>query len=209
MILPSGFRGAAFGTAAEGDARVDSQARAAFSTAVGISDSWAFVSQVHGATVIEARRPGNLGEADAIFTTRPGLPIAVGTADCVPMVLEGPDVVAVVHAGWRGVVAGVVPAVMAAVTAAGANLERAAIGPGIGGCCFEVGDEVAAHFAPFVAMTTWGTTSVDLAAAVADQLAPLEVWRADACTYTSERLYSYRRNRTTNRQTTVAWLPTA
>jgi YfiH family protein len=208
MIRPGGFRGAAFGTAAEGDARVDFGARAAFSAAVGVTDMWAFVSQVHGATVVEARRPGNLGEADVIFTTRPGLPVAVGTADCVPIILEGPDVVAVVHAGWRGVVAGVVPAAIAAVAATGAHLERAAIGPGIGSCCYEVGGEVAEHFADYLGTTTWGTTSIDLVAAVADQLAPLEVWSADACTYTSERLFSYRRNRTTNRQTTVAWLPT-
>jgi hypothetical protein len=208
MIRPSGFRGAAFGTAAEGDARVDLAARAAFADAVGITNSWAFVAQVHGATVIEARRPGNLGEADAVFTTRPGLPVAVGTADCVPIILEGPDVVAVVHAGWRGVVSGVVPAAIAAVTAAGAHLERAAIGPGIGSCCYEVGDEVAAHFSDYLGETTWGTASIDLVAAVADQLAPLDVWSADACTYTSERLFSYRRNRTTNRQTAVAWLTT-
>lgn len=208
MIQPGGFRGAAFGTAAEGDARVDLAARNAFSDAVGISKSWSFVSQVHGATVIEARRPGNLGEADAIFTTRPGLPVAVGTADCVPIILEGPDVVAVVHAGWRGVVAGIVPAVIAAVAAAGAHLERAAIGPGIGSCCYEVGDEVAAHFSDYLGKTTWGTPSIDLAAAVADQLAPLDVWIAAACTYTSEQLFSYRRNRTTKRQTAVAWLPT-
>ena len=116
MILPGGFRGAAFGTAAEGDARVDLEARAAFAAAVDVTEAWAFVSQVHGATVIEARRPGNLGEADAIFTTRPGLPVAVGTADCVPIILEGPDVAAVVHAGWRGVVAGVVPAAIAIKT---------------------------------------------------------------------------------------------
>jgi YfiH family protein len=209
MIRPAAFRGAVFGTAAEGDARVDNAARAVFSEALGIGDDWAFVSQVHGARVVEARRAGHLGEADAIFTTRPGLPVAVGTADCVPIIMEGPGVVAVVHAGWRGLVAGIVSAAMAAVSAAGGRLEAAAIGPCIGSCCYEVGDEVADHFSGYVRRTTWGTTSIDLAAAVADQLAPLEVWISNDCTYTSERLFSYRRDRTTKRQTSVAWLPTA
>lgn len=208
MIRPGGFRGAAFGTAAEGDGRTDLQARRAMATALGIGQQWASVSQVHGDVVLEARQPGNLGEADGLFTTRPDLPLAVGTADCVPVIIEGPDVVAVIHAGWRGVVAGIVPAGLDAMIAAGTHPERAAIGPGIGGCCFEVGPEVAAQFGRWVGTTTWGTTSIDLVGAITDQLGSLDVWRSESCTFTSERLYSYRRDHTEARQTAVAWLPT-
>ena len=207
MIRPDGFRGAAFGTSSEGDGRVDPVARAAMSATLGICGSWAFVSQVHGARVVEARRSGTMGEADAIFTTRPDLPMAIGTADCVPIIIEGPDVAAVVHAGWRGVVAGVVPAALDAIAGSGAHAERAAIGPAIGSCCYEVGSELADQFGDYVDRTTWGTLSIDLVAAVSDQLAPLELWRADLCTYTTEGLHSFRGNRTTDRQTAVAWLP--
>ena len=98
---------------------------------------------VDGSTVLAVTAPGPAGEADALFTAEPGLPLVVATADCAPIVLEGPDVVAVVHAGWRGAVAGVVPAALEAIAEAGHVIERAAIGPTIGACCYEVGPEVA------------------------------------------------------------------
>src|SRR3990170_3553341 len=98
MIRPPGFRGAAFGTAEHGDGRLDAEARSRVSRRLGIPDDWAFVTQVHGAKVVEALGAGRLWEADAMFTTRPGLPLAVATADCVPVVLEGAGVVALVHA---------------------------------------------------------------------------------------------------------------
>ncbi|NND01221.1 MAG: hypothetical protein HKN91_00400, partial [Acidimicrobiia bacterium] len=101
MIRPPGFRGAAFGEAAEGDLRVDDAVRRVVAGQLGISPEWAFVTQIHSAAVVRATEPGPLGEADAIFTTRHALPIAVATADCVPVILEGDDFAAVVHAGWR------------------------------------------------------------------------------------------------------------
>jgi YfiH family protein len=105
--------------------------------------------QVHGAAVARAaeclegaERPA----ADAVVATTPGVPVGVLTADCVPVLLASGagDAVAAIHAGWRGLAAGVVAAgVEALVTAAGVEAERlvAAIGPHIGPCCYEV-DEV-------------------------------------------------------------------
>ena len=94
MILPGGFRGAAFGTTVEGDARTDETARRSMASELGIADEWASVTQVHGSEVVEAVSSGVLGEADAIFTSVSGLPAAVGYADCVPVIVEGLDVVA-------------------------------------------------------------------------------------------------------------------
>jgi copper oxidase (laccase) domain-containing protein len=160
--------------------------------------------------VIRARRAGDLGEGDAAFTTVPGLPLVVATADCLPVVLEGPGGVGIAHAGWRGVIAGVAPALREAMAAAGVPAVRAAIGPGIGPCCFEVGADVAAQFAPHRVMATlWGTTSVHLGGAVRDQLAGLDVWSADECTMCNRSYRSYRRDRTEERQVGVAWLPSA
>ena len=150
---------------------------------------------------------GNLGDADAIFVRRPGLPIAVATADCVPIIIEAVGAVAVVHAGWRGAAAGVVPAALSALAAAGCQPQRAAIGPAIGPCCYEVGQEVTEQFAGYAAETTWGSPSVDIPSFVAAQLAGLELWRSPECTFTSARLNSWRRDATDRRQVAVAWLP--
>ena len=208
MIRPPGFAGAAFGTIAAGDLRTDEPHRAAVSAELGIPVDWAFVRQVHGAAVVEAGAVGDLGEADAILVRKPGIPIAVATADCVPVIVEADDAAAVIHAGWRGALAGVVPAALAKMRSGGSEPRRAAVGPAIGPCCYEVGTEVADQFASFVAETTWGATSVDIPGYVAHQLAGLEVWMASECTFTSDRMHSWRRNATKQRQVAVAWLPT-
>lgn len=206
MIRPPGFRGAAFGEAAEGDLRIDAAARRRVAGELGISPEWAFVSQVHSAEVVRATEPGSHGEADAIFTTRHALPIAVATADCVPVILEGDGFAAVVHAGWRGASSGVVAKTLDALAGAGLSVSRAAIGPSIGPCCYEVGEEVSTHFVDHVGETTWGAPSVDLAGYLAAELTGIPVWRSQRCTYTDDQLNSYRRNRTKLRQVAVAWL---
>ena len=207
MIRPGGFRGAAFGTVDDGDGRSDNATSRSISRSLGIAEHWAWVSQVHGVDIAEAAEPGNIGSADRIVTSVENLPVAITTADCVPVVLEGRGVAAVVHAGWRGTAAGVVEAMLEALSKRGTPPERAAIGPAIGPCCYEVGPEVAAEFGPHVTRTTWGTTSVDLPGAIAAKLEPLPVWRSGDCTYTSEELYSFRRDRTSRRQVAVGWLP--
>jgi polyphenol oxidase len=99
--------------------------------------------QVHGTHVVRASAPGAaLGDADAVVCDTPGLSIAVVTADCVPILLAAPGarVVAAVHAGWRGLAAGVVESALAALAergARGAELS-AVVGPYIGACCYEV-----------------------------------------------------------------------
>lgn len=207
MIHPPGFAGAVFGTAESGDLRSDGIRREQIAAALGISGDWSFVHQVHGSTILEAHAAGNLGDADAIFVRRPGLPIAVATADCVPIIIEAVGAVAVVHAGWRGAAAGVVPAALSALAAAGCQPQRAAIGPAIGPCCYEVGQEVTEQFAGYAAETTWGSPSVDIPSFVAAQLAGLELWKSPECTFTSARLNSWRRDATDRRQVAVAWLP--
>ncbi|MCP4304610.1 MAG: polyphenol oxidase family protein [bacterium] len=207
MIRPPGFSGAAFGTAASGDFRVDQQRRKDISNDLAIPSDWAFVHQVHGAAVVLATRSGKLGEADAIVTSDPGIPVAIATADCVPVIVEADGAVAVVHAGWRGAAAGIVSAAIAALEQSGHSPRRAAIGPSIGPCCYEVGTEVADLFPGYVGATTWGSVSVDIAGYLHEQLGGLDVWRSSECTYTSDELHSWRRDHTKQRQVTVAWLP--
>jgi YfiH family protein len=101
--------------------------------------------QVHGAVVRRAEGQGEPG--DALWSDTPGEPLLVFTADCLPVALaraNGPrPAIAAVHVGWRGLLAGIVEAAAAAL---GGGRLAAVIGPGIGRCCYEVGDEVAAPF---------------------------------------------------------------
>jgi YfiH family protein len=207
IVRPPGFRGAAFGAASLGDVRTDPRARTALIAAVPVPDSWAHASQVHGSRVIHVTAPGPQGEADALFVDEPGIAVTVATADCVPVVIEAPRAVAVVHAGWRGAVAGVLEETLAALQWAGHVPVRAAIGPSIGSCCYEVGAEVADRFGSHVGTTSWGSISVDIAGYLEERLRDLEVWRSDVCTFEDPGYNSHRRTATRRRQVAVGWLP--
>jgi YfiH family protein len=207
MIRPAGFRGAAFGDAASGNGRDDAEIRSFVSDELGIQRQWAFVRQVHGGMVVAVDKAGLAGSADGLVTDRPGLPLTVATADCMPIIVEGDRSVAILHAGWRGLAAGIVRAGLKAMEALGDTPRRAAIGPSIGPCCYEVGDEVRTAFGDHASRTTFGTPSVDLWSAAETQLSGLDVWRSDICTYTEPAMRSYRRDATTKRQVAVAWLP--
>lgn len=107
--------------------------------------------QTHSADVAAVDGPGLHRQGDALYTRRPGLAVAVVTADCVPVLVEAGEWVAAVHAGWRGLVAGVIPNALdrlAAEEGAGDPATwRSWIGPVNGACCYEVGWEVAEEVA--------------------------------------------------------------
>ncbi|MFF9145339.1 peptidoglycan editing factor PgeF [Streptomyces sp. NPDC014861] len=180
-----------------------------------------WMNQVHGAGVAVVDGPWDGGDAvpavDAIVTTRQGLGLAVLTADCVPVLLADPvaGVVAAAHAGRPGMLAGVVPAAVAAMAGLGAEPGRitARTGPAVCGRCYEVPEamraEVAAVEPDAYAETSWGTPAVDVAAGVRAQLARLgvtDVEDAGVCTLESPDHYSYRRDRTTGRLAGYVWL---
>lgn len=172
-------------------------------------DAWAggsvaFVHQVHGAAVhlaaVTTVDPRPL--ADAVVSAT-GVPVGVLVADCVPVLLADPTarVVGAVHAGRRGVVAGVVPAAVAAMVAAGGREDRvrAVVGPSICGACYEVPeelrDEVAGQVPGAEATTSWGTPALDLRRAVTGQLRDAgvrDVADVGGCTLEDERWFSHR-----------------
>jgi YfiH family protein len=128
-------------------AHVDENRRIACEALGADLDRLALNFQVHSDRVLRAAA-GRRGEhADGLWTDEPGLPILAMSADCLPVALTRMDAdepaVAVLHAGWRGVLAGIVAAGSRAL---GEGTLAAAIGPGIGPCCYEVGEEVAAPF---------------------------------------------------------------
>jgi purine-nucleoside/S-methyl-5'-thioadenosine phosphorylase / adenosine deaminase len=163
--------------------------------------------QVHGAAVVRAGTRGE--EADAIWTDDAGEPVMVVTADCVPMALVrigGRPGVALVHVGWRGLLAGVVAA---AVDALGGRLVAAAIGPGIGPCCYDVGDEVADPVRAAFGAGLVSERRLDLPGAVERALRNagcVRVDRLDECTSCHpERYFSHRRDAgLTGRQGAIA-----
>ncbi len=207
MIRPPGFEGVVFGTADWGDLRRDHRARAAVSAELGVPPEWAYLNQVHGAEVHLVDRGGNHGDGDALVTSHRLVPLMVATADCVPVAVEAEGAVALVHAGWRGAAAGVLPAAVSVLRRNGFTPLRAAIGPAIGPCCYEVGDDVVSLFPGHEATTTWGTTSVDIPGFLAAQLSGIHTWRSEACTFDEPGMRSWRRDHDDKRQVTVAWLP--
>jgi polyphenol oxidase len=104
----------------------------------------AFGHQVHGTRMLEWHEPSSrpLEEADAHATSREGLGLLVLVADCLPVALAGPGRVAMLHCGWRGLAGGIVEQALATFD----EPPAAALGPCIGQCCYEVGDEVLAEF---------------------------------------------------------------
>jgi len=166
----------------------------------------AYLQQVHGAdvVVVDERRLEGWGppRADALVTTERGVTLMVRAADCVPVLLtdDRGSVVGAAHCGRPGLVAGVVPATVAAMRGLGAGDLTAWIGPYVCGRCYEVPaemqEDVAAVEPASRATTSWGTPSVDVGAGVRAQLRRdgVDVVDLSTCTRESSDLYSYRRD---------------
>jgi YfiH family protein len=130
------------------------EARARVEAALAGAGALLLLKQVHGRAVVEAPWEGR-PEADAALSRQPGLLLGIETADCLPVLLVDPTrrVVAAAHAGWRGTAAGVSREAVRALTARGSHPADllAALGPGIGPCCYEVGEEVRLAMGPAAA----------------------------------------------------------
>jgi len=120
-------------------------------TDVVSQDGMARLKQIHSAVVLGAGGAGVAGDGDALVTAQTGVPVSIRTADCYPILLADPRnfAVAAVHAGWRGTLAGIAAEGVRAMVALGARPAsiRAALGPSIGLCCFEVNAALAENFA--------------------------------------------------------------
>ena len=160
--------------------------------------------QVHGTDVKEWDAPpdGDLEKVDGHVTARDDLALLVLVADCLPVALAGGGQVAMVHCGWRGLAGGV----LANAVAGFDEPPTAAVGPGIGSCCYEVGDEVRREFdARFVT-----GSMLDLRAVADDRLRAAgveQIEHVDLCTSCREDLFfSHRRDGgVTGRQGGLVW----
>jgi YfiH family protein len=160
----------------------------------------ATLQQIHSADCVAAEgRYGVLGPGDALLEDRAGSVVAIRTADCMPILLvdERHRAVAAVHAGWRGTVAQIAASAVAAMHGRFGTEPRdlhAAIGPGIGKCCYEVGPEVAAQFGG------QGRAHISLTEANRSQLlsmgvTPERIYASNLCTLClAEEFHSFRRD---------------
>jgi YfiH family protein len=178
-----------------------------------------YMRQVHSAEVRHVTGP--FGEdppgIDAVHTTEKGLALAVLVADCAPVLIADPEarMIGGAHSGRAGTASGVVPALVEAMAAAGADPSRmvALVGPNACGLCYEVSaelrDEVAAAVPAAWSVTRQDTPALDIRAAVAAQLASAgvaDVRHDDRCTMEAPELYSYRRDGRTGRFAGYIWL---
>lgn len=203
----------------EDDAAAVDANRAAVTRLVG--RPIASARQVHGTAVVSIdARPGRAADprqdppdADALVTDRPDVAVAVLAADCLPILVLGHGAVAAAHAGWRGLAAGVVDVAVESVRDAQVADHApmvAVIGPGAGGCCYEVGDEVREAFAEHGDAVRDGRR-IDLKAIAAERLRDAgvaTVHDVGLCTLCAPAgmLFSHRRDGgTTGRQMGIAW----
>jgi YfiH family protein len=188
--------------------------RARVGDAVGLPwGRFAFGRQVHGAAVRRDRGdgpPAQGEEEDGQVTARDDVAPIVFTADCLPVALVAPGAVGMLHGGWRGLAGGIVAEGVAALRELAGDVPvAAALGPSARGCCYEVGEEVHAHFDGHDARVGERNLALDVVAT--DQLRAAgvaEVHDTGLCTMCAgdELFFSHRRDRgVTGRQGGVAW----
>jgi purine-nucleoside/S-methyl-5'-thioadenosine phosphorylase / adenosine deaminase len=191
--------------------------RARLAAALGLppADRWAWMEQVHGADVAVVDAPtATPPVADALVTATPDLPLAVVTADCAPIALACDGAIGVVHAGHRGLLAGVIERAVTALRSLGRGEVRALLGPCIRAPRYEFGardlEPLVASFGSRVeSRTEWGTPAFDITEAVRVALRRAGVDHLDdttTCTSESRDYFSYRRDGVTGRQATIAVL---
>jgi YfiH family protein len=167
--------------------------------------------QVHDAVVARVAGPGPIAEGvDGHATAEARLALLVLTADCLPVALAADDAVAMVHAGWRGLAGGILEeGVRALRDVGGSGPVTAAVGPGAGGCCYEVGDEVRAAFADVPEAHVGRRLDLKEVAAARLRAAGVEIVHdTGLCTMCGDPslFFSHRRDGgVTGRQAGVAW----
>ena len=177
-----------------------------------------WLKQIHGIAVVNAKKSQESTEADAAFSWQQGVVCVVMTADCLPVLFcdRAGTVVAAAHAGWRGLVGGVLESTIHEMAVPAGEL-LAWLGPAIGPSAFEVGDEVRAAFVAddpgavgaFVphAPGKWLADIYELARRRLRRAGVEAIYGGDLCTVSDpDRFFSYRRDGVTGRQATLIWL---
>lgn len=183
-----------------------------------------WLEQVHGVEVLDADEvePGAVAPvADAAVASRAGRVLVIQTADCLPVMLtnRSSTAIGIAHAGWRGLRSGILEATVASLAPKTEDHDWIAwLGPAIGACCFEVGDDVrdafvgidphwGRHFAPTVRPGKWLGDLTGLARRRLGAAGVSSIHSEDACTVCDpRRFFSFRRDRETGRMASLIWL---
>lgn len=171
--------------------------------AAAVAPAW--LRQRHGTDVLRATGPGRTGDGDGLIVSESGVAATVFVADCVPVLIAAGDSVAAVHAGWRGLASGVLASAVHELrhdSLRDGTSAEAWIGPAIGPCCYEVGEDVAVQVesrsgAEVVTRRPDRKPHLDLPLAASRQLAGLGVGRistVERCVRCSPEWWSYRRD---------------
>jgi hypothetical protein len=185
--------------------------------AIPTSQHWSFLTQVHGSENIEVKENGSvLGlEGDALFTAQERKVLTVQVADCVPIALTSNcGAIALIHAGWRGLLSGVIENASKALQKEFPGDQLAVVGPHIGVCCYEYGRKDLDSFVEMFGVSAAGATdssadSLDLMAIVRVILEKrgIELAHKDgSCTSCDSKFWSYRSSGTQKRQSLFAWI---
>lgn len=156
------------------------------------ADDLAVMTAAHGTTAHRVTHGGAQAPGDILVTDRPTLALAALAADCVPVALATSDAIAVVHAGWRGVLAGAATVGIAALAEVSQGPIHAVLGPAICGACYEVPAERVDRFRTTVPAAVRDDTHLDLVAAVLVELADCQVTVIPGCTRERADLCSFR-----------------
>ncbi|MEQ1543889.1 peptidoglycan editing factor PgeF [Methyloglobulus sp.] len=192
-----------------------SQNRHIIKTLLDLPSEPVWLNQIHSNLAVKATRTETLPQADASYTNQPNVVCVVMTADCLPLLVCAADgsEIAAIHAGWRGLLDGVIDNTIAALQSRDVLVW---LGPAIGPDSFEVGDEVraayvakSAEYASAFKQKNQGKWLADIYQLARINLAALgisKIYGGDFCTVTDqERFYSYRRDKDTGRMATLIW----
>jgi copper oxidase (laccase) domain-containing protein len=179
---------------------------------------WTLLDERHGIDVVHVARPGGGDRevGDVAVTALAGTVVGAWVGDCAPVALVSSDgVIAAVHAGWRGLAAGVLDVAVDAVERVAGGTISAYLGPAIGACCYEFGEPDLARVAAGVggdrssvaSTTRWGTVALDVPRAVAQALARrgVELTAASSCTGCDPSYYSHRARGERGRHVLAVW----
>ena len=164
-------------------------------------DKYAYMNQTHSNEVLEVTNSG-IYQSDGIYTNYKKIALVVKTADCLPILIKNNNFIAAVHAGWRGIKKNILELTLNRL----GNGGEMYIGPHAKSCCYEVKSDVAKYFKNYI-ISKNSKKYLDLAAHVFDTAEKYNysVNFINSCTICNDNFYSFRENRTKNRQYGIIW----
>ena len=164
-------------------------------------DKYAYMNQTHSSEVLKINT-GGIYQSDGIYTSFNKIALVVKTADCMPILIKNNNFIAAVHAGWRGIKKNIIELTLNRL----GNGGEIYIGPHAKSCCYEVKSDVAKYFKKYIIAKN-SRNYLDMASHVIDTAKKYNysINTINSCTICNDNFYSFRENRTKNRQFGIIW----